>query len=71
MASLNPIYDDFGGSDEQAMTDQFTDLCGGVSKADRLWILWKQYKYFPLEKYINKAKSVGFTEEQALALLEL
>jgi hypothetical protein len=71
MAILKPIYNPFGEIDEQAMTDQFEDFVGGVKKAQRLWQLWKRYKYQPLEKYINNAKAEGFTENQALALLEL
>jgi len=67
----------FGGKDEQAMTDKFEELCGGVKKAQRLLYLWQNS--YPVgdkldmlygrgltkaQVFERAAKREGFTDEQ-------
>lgn len=71
------IDNGFGGKDEQAMQDNFEDLCGGVAKAEHLMRIWnnsykKGSKYDFLmgrgrtkqEVFEKEAKSQGFTDKQ-------
>lgn len=71
-------------TDEQAATEAFEDLCGGVNKAQRLLQLYKNSypsgtEYDRLmgrgktkeEVFARKAKQAGFTDEQIDALLDL
>ena len=73
---MNPRYDTghvagpFGGCDEQAETDAYERLCGGVSRAQRLFRLYIEHKRNP-GRFERVAQDAGFTEQQVAALRHL
>ena len=81
---MSMIKNCFGGKDEQAMTDNFEELCGGVTKAQRLFFLWKHSdatgtKFDMLygvgltksQVFERHAKREGFTDKQIDAFYNL
>ena len=78
---INLPKNPFGGVDEQAAQEQFEDLCGGVSYAERLMQVWNnsyptgmkgsRYYHTKMENFIFKANNEGFTEEQVNFFLAL
>jgi hypothetical protein len=72
------------GCDEQAETDAFERLCGGVKRAQRMLYLWNdsypagsEYDRMmgrgasKAEVFKAKAKREGFTDEQIAAFMHL
>lgn len=65
------IRNPFGGVDEQAMQDQFEDLCGGVARAQRLMHLHQRGFFRSRAAFVAAAARDGYTEAQCDAFLSL
>ena len=64
----------FGGVDEQAATEMFEEMCGGVGRAQNLMRIWNRchstgmkggmYYHTKEEVFRNTALADGYTESQ-------
>jgi len=78
---METILNEFGSVDEQAMTDQFENLCGSVARAQRLQHIWNNSypgisasvwtRPTKVDVFRAKAKREGFAVEQIEAFLQL